>query len=197
MKLSIHDRLNRIEERIRNDPFFSNRSLSSGNGGYIFDYDPEDELIVREFIKNFASRRDLGFDIQVIDLFDDIFIPYLEEEDYLEAVFDLEREFEQEGFNHMRYAMSQLFDQGGKDDLFVNYIREHAIEGNVIFITGVGKCHPFIRSHMVINNFNSKMSGVKTVLFYPGTYNSEELKLFGTIRSENYYRSMILVERTE
>ena len=197
MKLSIHDRLNRIEERIRNDPFFSNRSLSSGNGGYIFDYDPEDELIVREFIRNFASRRDLGFDIQVIDLFDDIFIPYFEEEDYLEAVFDLERECEQEGFNHMRYAMSQLFDQGGKDDLFVNYIREHAIEGNVIFITGVGKCHPFIRSHMVINNFNSKMSGVKTVLFYPGTYNSEELKLFGTIRSENYYRSMILVERSE
>lgn len=93
--------------------------------------------------------------------------------------------------------MSQLFDQGGKDDLFVNYIREHAIEGNVIFITGVGKCHPFIRSHMVINNFNSKMSGVKTVLFYPGTYNSEELKLFGTIASENYYRSMILVERSE
>ena len=90
-----------------------------------------------------------------------------------------------------------MFDQVGKDDLFVNYISEHAFEGNVIFITGVGKCHPFIRSHMVINNFNSKMSGVKTVLFYPGTYNSEELKLFGTIRSENYYRSMILVERTE
>ena len=26
----------------------------------------------------------------------------------------------------MRYAMSQLFDQGGKDDLFVNYIRDQS-----------------------------------------------------------------------
>ena len=68
MKLSIHDRLNRIEEMIRNDPFFSNRSLSSGNGGYIFDYDPEDELIVREFIKNFASRRDYHTPLSKRDL---------------------------------------------------------------------------------------------------------------------------------
>ena len=49
---------------------------------------------------------------------------------------------------------------------------------------------------MRINNFDSKMNGVKTVMFYPGTYDSEELRLFGTIASENYYRSMILVERS-
>ena len=196
MILNIHDRLNKIEERIRNDPFFSNRSLSSGNGGYIFDYDPEDELIVREFIQNFGSRTDLGFNIQIIDLFNDIMVPFLIEGDYLDAVFEIEQECREDGFGHMLDAMSQLFDQGGCDDIFVNHIRNNAIEGNVIFITGVGKCHPFIRSHMIINNFDSKMSGVKTVLFYPGTYDSEELRLFGTISSENYYRSMILVERS-
>ncbi|WP_400225973.1 DUF1788 domain-containing protein [Methanomethylophilus alvi] len=196
MILDIHDRLNMIEERIRNDPFFSNRSLSSGNGGYIFDYDPEDELVVRDFIKNFGSRTDLGFNIQVIDLYNDIMIPFLLEGDYLETTFDLEEETETEGFGYLQNAVTSLFDQGGRDDLFVNYIQEHAVEGNVIFIIGVGKCHPFIRSHMIINNFDSKMNGVKTVLFYPGTYDSEELRLFGTIASENYYRSMILVERS-
>lgn len=195
MKLSIHDRLNMIEKKISKDPLFNNRTLSSGSGGYIFDYDPEDELVVRDFIKNFSLRKDLGFDIQVIDLFNDIFIPHLKEQEYLEPLFELEAECEEEGFSHLKYAVSQLFDQGGNDDLFVNHIRECAITGNVIFITGVGKCHPFIRSHMVVNNFDSKMCGVKTVLFYPGKYNSEELKLFGTIKSENYYRSLILVER--
>ena len=196
MILNIHDRLNMIEDRIRNDPFFSNRSLSSGNGGYIFDYDACDELIVREFIENFRNRADLGFDIQVIDLFDDILIPFLIEEDCLDAVFDLERESERDGFGYLVDAMAQLLDQGGSGDVFVKYIRENAVEGNVVFITGVGKCHPFIRSHMIINNFDSKMSGVKTVLFYPGIYDSEELRLFGTIESGNYYRSMILVERS-
>ena len=69
-KLDIDERLNRIEDTIINDPFFGNRSLSSGNGGYIFDYDPCDELIVREFIKKFSSRTDLGFEIQVFDLYE-------------------------------------------------------------------------------------------------------------------------------
>ena len=196
MMLSIHDRLNKIEQRIRNDPVLGNHSLSSGNGGYIFDYDPEDELIVRDFIRNFSSRADLGFGIQVFDLFDDILIPFLVDEGYLDTVFDLEQESIQEGFDHLRDAMISLLDQGGSSDLFVNHIRENSVEGNVIFITGVGKCHPFIRSHMIVNNFDSRMNGVKTVLFYPGTYDSEELRLFGTIPSENYYRSMILVERS-
>lgn len=195
--LNIHERLNRIENRIRNDPFVSNKSLSCGNGGYIFDYDPEDELVVRDFISKFGSRGDLGFDIQVIDLFDDIMIPCIEEEGYLQDVFDIEEGCRTEGLDSMKDAMGQLFQQGGKDDIFVNYITEHAVKGNVVFITGVGKCHPFIRSHMIINNFNSKMCGVKTVLFYPGVYNFEELKLFGTISGGNYYRSMVLVERSE
>ena len=197
MILNIHERLNKIEDRILNDPFFSNRSLSSGNGGYIFDYDACDEIIVRKFIENFKNRADLGFEIQVIDLFDDILIPFLIEEDCLNSVFDLERESETDGFGYLMDAMTQLLDQGGSDDIFVNRIREMAVKGNVIFITGVGKCHPFIRSHMIINNFDSRMNGVKTVLFYPGTYDSEELRLFGTIESGNYYRSMILVERSE
>ena len=197
MTLSIRDRLNRIEQTIINDPFFGNRSLSSGNGGYIFDYDPEDEIVVRDFIKNFSSRADLGFKIQAIDLFDDVLIRYLKEGGYLESVFELEEECRElpEGINDLKHAMSEIIQQGGSSDLFVNYISKVAEEGSVVFLYGVGKCHPFIRSHMIINNFDSKMNGVKTILFYPGTYNYEELRLFGTIPSENYYRSMVLVGR--
>ena len=197
MSLSTRERLNQIEQTIINDPFFGNRSLSSGNGGYIFDYNPEDEIIVRDFIRNFASRADLGFKIQAIDLFNDVLIKYLKEEGYLESVFGLEEECRNlsEGIDYLKHAMSSLIQQGGDSDLFVSYISEVAEKGNVIFLYGVGKCHPFIRSHMIINNFNSKMNSVKTILFYPGTYNSEELKLFGTISSENYYRSMVLVGR--
>lgn len=197
MTLSTRDRLNQIEQTIINDPFFGNRSLSSGNGGYIFDYDPEDEIVVRDFIRNFSSRADLGFKIQAIDLFNDVLINFLKEENYLESVFDLEEECRSlpEGIDYLKNAMSGLIQQGGDSDLFVNYISLVAEEGSVIFLYGVGKCHPFIRSHVIINNFNSKMNGVKTILFYPGTYNSEELRLFGTIPSENYYRSMVLVGR--
>ena len=90
-KLDIDERLNRIEDTIINNPFSGNKSLSSGNGGYIFDYDPEDELIVREFIKKLSSREDLGFEIQVFDLYE-IMLDYLDKEVGLCGVVELEKE---------------------------------------------------------------------------------------------------------
>jgi hypothetical protein len=195
--LTIDERLNRIKGVIINDPFFGGRSLSSGTGGYIFDYDPQDELVVREFVKNFKDRKDLGFDVQEFDLFE-IMIEHLQDQGYLETVFDIEEECrnESEGIGYLVRAMADVLQSDSQNDIFIDYIQKHIVSGNVIFITGVGKCHPFIRSHKILNNFDSKLNGVKTVLFYPGLYSSDELKLFGTIPSENYYRSMRLVERT-
>lgn len=195
---TIGERLNMIKDVIINDPFFGGKSLSSGTGGYIFDYDPQDELVVRDFIGDFKDRKDLGFDVQVFDLFE-IMISYLQEQGYLDSVFEIEGECRDngEGLDYLIRAMADVFQADSQNDIFIDHIKKNAVKGNVIFITGVGKCHPFIRSHKILNNFDSKLNGVKTVLFYPGVYNSDELKLFGTIPSENYYRSMNLVERTE
>jgi hypothetical protein len=196
--LTISERLNRIKDVIIHDPFFGGISLSSGTGGYIFDYDPQDELAVREFIDNFKDRKDLGFDVQVFDLFE-IMVGYLQDQGYLESSFEIEEDCrgEEEGLGYFVRAMTDVLQADSQNDIFIDYIKKNAVSGNVIFITGVGKCHPFIRSHKILNNFDSKLNGVKTVLFYPGVYTSDELKLFGTIPSENYYRSMSLVERTE
>lgn len=195
-ELEINYRLNKIEDIIINDPFFGGRSLSSGTGGYIFDYDPKDELIVREFVRNFKDKKGLGFDVQEFDLFE-IMIDYLKSEGYLDMAFEIEEECQthDDGINYLVDAMKNFLQPDSQNDVFVNHIKKNAIAGNVIFITGVGKCHPFIRSHRILNNFDSKLNGVKTILFYPGEYKDDGLRLFGTISSENYYRSMRLVER--
>lgn len=197
-ELTIHERLNRIEDIIKNDPFKGDRALNNGNGGYIFDYDPEDELVVRSHVQRMGRITGLGFEIKVIDLYDDILIPYLKEEGYLQAVIDLEEECRPSGnIDDLIHAMDGLLQQGDEGDLFVNYLCSHVESNTVVFLLGVGKCHPFIRSHQIINNYDSMKHGVKTILCYPGTYNQEELKLFGTVRSENYYRASILVPRRE
>lgn len=197
-ELTIDERLNRIEEIIRNDPFKGNRALNNGNGGYVFDYNPEDELIVRQHVKRMGEITGLGFGIAVIDLFDDVLIPFLKREDYLDAVFQLEEDCRESGnIDELMHVMDNLLQQGGDDDLFVNYLCDNVRENNVIFLIGVGKCHPFIRSHQILNNYDSMKHDVKTVLFYPGTYDHEQLKLFGTVPSENYYRASVLVPRRE
>ena len=65
---------------------------------------------------------------------------------------------------------------------------------DVLFITGVGAVFPYIRSHNVLNNLQSKAKEKPTVMFYPGRYAHSlelgaSLDLFGRLRDDNYYRA--------
>jgi hypothetical protein len=79
------------------------------------------------------------------------------------------------------------------DDMIIERIAENlAPEKDVLFITGVGKAWPIIRSHTVLNNLHSKVDKNPLVMFFPGEY-TDELKLFGEITDDNYYRAFKLV----
>ena len=80
------------------------------------------------------------------------------------------------------------------DGLIVNYIKDHITKKSVVFITGIGKCYPILRSHTVLNNLHQVVDQVPVVLFYPGKYDGQELVLFGEIKDDNYYRAFKLVD---
>ena len=80
------------------------------------------------------------------------------------------------------------------DSLIVNRILEQAPKDNaVIFLTGVGKVFPFVRSHNVLNNLHLVLDYIPVVMFYPGEWNGQSLSLFGTINDGNYYRAFPLI----
>ena len=56
------------------------------------------------------------------------------------------------------------------------------------FISGVGNAYPFVRSHGILNNIDELTTDCNLILFFPGEYNNLQLKLFGRISDENYYR---------
>ena len=65
---------------------------------------------------------------------------------------------------------------------------------DVMFITGVGKVFPYIRSHTVLNNLQSKAKEKPTVMFFPGEYKQSieegaSLNLFNHLIDDNYYRA--------
>ena len=94
VKLSLDERLNQIEKKISDQSFLHNKGLGNEVGYYIFDYDPREELHVRnhiQYLKKRINESSLGFQIIELDLFH-LMIEVLEEEGYLEAFFDLERE---------------------------------------------------------------------------------------------------------
>ena len=50
-KLTLDERLNQIESKISEKSFRENKGLGNEVGYYVFDYDPRQEINVREYIK--------------------------------------------------------------------------------------------------------------------------------------------------
>jgi hypothetical protein len=80
-------------------------------------------------------------------------------------------------------------------DLIVQYICEHIDEDDIVFLTGIGKAWPIIRSHTILNSLHAVVEEVPLVLFFPGTYDGLDLVLFDEIKDDNYYRAFKLIER--
>jgi hypothetical protein len=80
-----------------------------------------------------------------------------------------------------------------KGNLIVDHIINSTPSDSVIFITGVGKCYPFLRSHNVLNTLHQVLDTVPVVMFFPGEYSGQDLQLFGTIKDDNYYRAKLQI----
>ena len=109
---------------------------------------------------------------------------------------DLRKNIEKEnGFFDMADNLVETLglDETNELNLIISKILQEDLTNRVIFLTGVGKCHPIIASHNILNNLHQVLDSVPVVMFYPGEYSGQDLKLFGTMDSRNYYRAFRLV----
>lgn len=189
--LTIEERLDRMEESIRKPSFRQNKGLGNEVGYYIFDYPADQELLIRErteyLRKKYESSPD-GFRVIVFDLYD-IMIDILEEKGYLEKTVEMEKK---RGLDGIVKAVSHTMRITAEDCLIVDYIQKNTPENSVVFLTGIGKCYPLLRSHTVLNSLHQVLDRVPVVMFFPGKYDGQELILFGEIKDDNYYRAFKL-----
>jgi hypothetical protein len=189
---NIDDRLSKIEEKITDKGFLKNKGLGNEVGYYIFDYSPKDELYVRShiaFLKEKINKSNTGLKILEFDLYN-IVINILEEKGYMQKCFNFEKE---KGIEYAYEAIIKTLRLTNKANLIVNHILENTQANSIVFITGVGKCFPFVRSHNILNNLHQVLDSVPVVMFFPGEYSGQDLQLFGTIKDDNYYRAFKLV----
>ena len=64
---------------------------------------------------------------------------------------------------------------------------------DLVLVSGVGSVWPLLRSHSLLNNLHPVMGKTPLVMFYPGRYDGQSLRLFGKLKSNNYYRAFKLV----
>lgn len=193
MKRSLEERLDLIQEEISKPTFRANKGLGNEVGYYVFDYPAEEELKVRahvEFLKRRNQKSMESFELMVFDVYD-IMLDFIEQEDLLEACFEMEAE---EGMEYLVESVSALLEMSENHNYFSRYIEEHTPENAVVFITGIGKIFPFVRSHKILNNLHQVFDRVPVVLFYPGKYDGLSLMLFSEFKDDNYYRAFELVK---
>lgn len=190
---SLEERLDKAEEIMQKPSFRENKGLGNEVGYYIFDYPAEKELYVRDRIEHIRKKSEQSNDDYKVVVFDlyDIVIEILSKKGYLEKCYDFER---LKGFERVTKSISNMLRITSSDGLIVNYIKERTPERAIVFITGIGKCYPILRSHTVLNNLHQVIDNVPVVLFYPGDYNGQELVLFKEIKDDNYYRAFKLVD---
>ncbi|KOY80016.1 DUF1788 domain-containing protein [Lysinibacillus macroides] len=186
---TLKERLKKISNRIKEDKFIEGRGLGNEISFYIFDYDPKDELEVRDFIKilhkefnnGLYNRRIIEFDLYKM------LIEITKEKRIFDRIFDME---ERQGKDALFKAMTTF----AKPEIFLQKIKEQMGEHNVVFLTGVGKVYPFVRSHNILNNLQEVLDKIPVILFYPGQYSGQDLQLFGKFKDDNYYRAFRLVD---
>lgn len=192
--MDIDEKLNKIEKVIKSESFRKDTGLGNDIPYYIFDYDPTHEIKVRnhlKFLKNRINNNTSHVEIIEFDLYD-ITIEILKNKGFLDKVFKFE---EKKGREKTQVEINKLLKISNENrNMIVNDIVDKIAENSIVFITGVGKAYPIIRSHDILNNLHHHIDEIPVVLFFPGKYSGNELELFNTIKDNNYYRAFPLIK---
>ena len=100
----------------------------------------------------------------------DLSVEILKERGVWERVLELEPDQDKDDFRELLQGMldPQLH--------IAPAIRSRLEDGDfdIFFLTGIGEVFPYIRSHNVLNNLQSVVTGKPMLMFFPGRYEQSE-----------------------
>lgn len=193
MKATI-ERLTLLQENLLQPNFFNKKGLGNEMSFYIFDYDPQDELLIRqefpEILEHVEKNRpDIRF--QTFDLYE-IIVDFFEKRRYMEKNFKAEGKM---GSDKVIRKMQEGLKIATERDEIIQHIQDNLDPQAVIVLTGVGKSFPILRSHVILNSLQSILQNQSLLMLYPGKFENNTLKLFDIFHDDNYYRAFRIVER--
>ena len=186
------ERMQKLRQMIESKTINKLEGLGGEINFWIFDYDPEEEYYIRENINDFINDK---YDVQVYNIYK-IIIEILEEKGYLKKVIEYEKK---KGIDKANDAIRDALEISSNNDKIIKYIKEHQEENKTVILTGIGDVYGVVRPHTILNNLQSVVEKNPLIMFYPGVYTGQEIKLFGKtneivnnnegLESNNYYRA--------
>lgn len=194
MALTFEERLNQILPRVQSDDFLSSKGLGNEIGFWIFDYPPERELEMRDFLNNTVlpalAKSQPPLRVVNINLFE-VVTALLEERKLLDKVFQMQQT---KGDEAVLAALRPVLKEDKLAQKLVEQIDLSQID--ILMISGVGSAYPMLRTHTLLSALHPLMGDTPLLMFFPGRYDGYSLKLFNKLSEDHYYRAFRLVPDT-
>ena len=163
---------------------------------FIYPYPPEIALEVAQVKKRVKNRLgNAGVTVREVNLYD-ITVEILQERGVWDRLLAMESDQDKGDFREILQGMldPQLH--------IAPAIRAKIGDGgfDILFLTGIGEVFPYIRSHNVLNNLQSVVTGKPMLMYFPGRYEQSDtlgssLVLFGRLKDDQYYRAKNILEQ--
>lgn len=180
-----NNKFHHIYQVVSSESFLSMNSLNGEIPFWIAPYDATNNIQVEAEIKNLEAKLlNNGIKPLVIDLFK-ISCEIIDTHIGMDKMFQVEIKKDKEKFKKALQSTINI------QERLIPKIIETVSTSNprVLMIKGVGSVYPFIRSHTVLNNLQSAVKEIPTLMFFPGEYSGQSLNLFGLMKDDNYYRA--------
>lgn len=169
---------------------------------YVYVYPPEREYEFREAIAELPGRLrrpNVGQEPLLVNVYDEL-LSFLGEQTLsgrplLDHILEREAEAPEMVARQVgQQAKSDAFIQGLAEDFEAHVSEDGERDRSYILVHGWGSIHPYLRSSQFLDRMESHMGEYKLILFYPGTYENGQFRLFGTLTSNRVYRASYLNE---
>jgi hypothetical protein len=134
---------------------------------------------VRDFLRTLLHHIPLqrhGMRVKHIDLFD-FMLDHLRSRNLLDKAIELQRT---KGDQALKKALSGPLHESKLSAPFAEAAKPE--EHDLIIASGAGLVWPLLRTHSLLNNLQPVMGNTPLLLFYPGRYDGQSLRLFGKAR---------------
>ncbi len=187
----LDERLNEILPTLTSERFRTNRGLGNELPFYAFDYPPEAEMRVREhvaFVADQLRKSKPATRVAHINLFSAL-VDMLEARGFYDKAIELQ---ETKGDVAAAKALQGPLKPSKVSEYVVG--RWPVEDHDVYLMDGVGAAYPLLRTHNLLNNLQPVLGLTPLVLFFPGSYDGQSLRLFGCLDDKPYYRAFRLVD---
>ena len=177
----LNERLNKILPRVISDEFLSGSGIGNEIAFYIFDYPPEDELRVRDYLRTLLDhipKQKHGLRVKHIDLFDFV-LDYLKSRKLLDKAIQMQRE---KGDEALKKALAGPL----HESKLGSPVRRGRPAGATRSRDRVRRRQRLAAAAVAhaAQQSPAVMGKTPLVMFYPGRYDGQSLRLFGKTQEQ-------------